>query len=86
MEQRKGYLYAHMDIALVWQGVCQRSVDRPRGLALVLVVGVLLTSVLFFRPAPAHAQAQQHETAGSSTPPRCKRAPKMLQVISSSLR
>src|SRR2546430_11689570 len=58
----------------------------PKGLALVLVVGGFLISVLFFRPAPVHAQAQLHETAGQQNPPRCKRALKMLQVISSSLR
>jgi len=36
----------------------------PKGLALVLVVSVLLTSVLFYRPAMGHTQARQNETAG----------------------
>lgn len=57
----------------------------PRGLALALVVGVLLTSVLFFRPAPAHAQAQQHETAGqqhsTTVQTRAQDAPGHLELF-----
>jgi len=51
MEQRKGCLYAPLDIALVWQGSASAQRIAPKGLALVLVVSVLLTSVLFYRPA-----------------------------------
>jgi hypothetical protein len=57
----------------------------PRGLALVLVVGALLTSMFFFRPAPAHAQAQQHETAGqqnsTTVQTRAQDAPGHLELF-----
>ncbi len=57
----------------------------PRGLAQVLVMGVLLTSVLFFRPAPAHAQAQQQKTAGqqnsTTVQTRAQDAPGHLELF-----